>query len=207
MPRVEDNSDMNGLVQRSVKSLLEEIASVKQQRKVSLYVSFLQIYNEKIYDLLNGSMFKKNFQNHFGGPQNDPQGLKLKWNQFDIFTVENLFTFECSTYEQVMALFHYGIKNKVIGSHKMNLTSSRSHSIFSLTLEQIEPSNPDNVITSKFQLVDLAGSERQSYTSVSGKTQKESIEINKSLFTLRQVITALNDLANGKKVIIFTNLK
>lgn len=59
-----------------------------------------------------------------------------------------------------MALFHFGIKNKVIGSHKMNLSSSRSHSIFTLTLEQIEPSNPENVIMSKLQLVDLAGSER-----------------------------------------------
>jgi hypothetical protein len=84
-----------------------------------------------------------------------------------------------------MSLFHFGIRNKVIGSHKMNLSSSRSHSIFTLILEQIEPANPDNVITSKFQLVDLAGSERQTYTSAQGKTQKESIEINKSLFTLR----------------------
>jgi hypothetical protein len=59
-----------------------------------------------------------------------------------------------------MSLFHYGIKNKIVGSHKMNLSSSRSHSIFTFTLEQIEPNNPDNVILSKLQLVDLAGSER-----------------------------------------------
>jgi hypothetical protein len=92
-----------------------------------------------------------------------------------------------------MTLFHFGIKNKVIGSHKMNLSSSRSHSIFTVTLEQVDHENPDNVVISKLQLVDLAGSERQSYTSVQGKTQKESIEINKSLFTLRQVISALNE--------------
>jgi hypothetical protein len=59
-----------------------------------------------------------------------------------------------------MSLFHFGLKNKVIGSHKMNLASSRSHSIFTITLEQIPPNNPDNVIISKLQLVDLAGSER-----------------------------------------------
>jgi len=59
-----------------------------------------------------------------------------------------------------MALFNFGIKNKVIGSHKMNLSSSRSHSIFTMTLEQTELENPDNVIVSKMQLVDLAGSER-----------------------------------------------
>lgn len=58
--------------------------------------------------------------------------------------------------------------------------------------------HPDNIVISKFQLVDLAGSERQELTKVDGKTQKESIEINKSLFTLRQVITALNDMTKNK---------
>ena len=102
-----------------------------------------------------------------------------------MYTVENLFTYECTEYEQVMDLFHFGLKNKIIGTHKMNASSSRSHSIFTFTLEQVDHQNPDNVILSKLQLVDLAGSERQSLTNVSGKTQKESIEINKSLFTLR----------------------
>ena len=59
-----------------------------------------------------------------------------------------------------MQLFHEGIKNKAIGSHKMNLSSSRSHSIFTVTLEQVDANNPDNIIVSKLQLVDLAGSER-----------------------------------------------
>ena len=73
----------------------------------------------------------------------------------------------------------------------MNITSSRSHTIFSLVLEQVLPDNPDNMIVSKMQIVDLAGSERQSMTGVEGALQKESIEINKSLFTLRKVISAL----------------
>jgi hypothetical protein len=52
-------------------------------------------------------------------------------------------------------------------------------------VEQIDAQNPDNTVISKLQLVDLAGSERQELTKVDGKSQKESIEINKSLFTLR----------------------
>jgi hypothetical protein len=81
--------------------MFEEIEKVRDQRKISLYVSFLQIYNEKIYDLLNSSNFKNKKQNQiaFGGPGGDPHGLKLKWNANDIYTVENLYTFECSTYE------------------------------------------------------------------------------------------------------------
>lgn len=80
-------------------------------------------------------MFKKKGNVAFGSNQEDPSGLKLKWNQFDVFTVGNLYTFEVTTYEQVMNLFHFGIKNKIVGTHKMNLSSSRSHSIFTITLE------------------------------------------------------------------------
>lgn len=49
-------------------------------RRVTMYVSFLEIYNEKIYDLLNGSMFKKTKKQSTFGGSSDPQGLKLKWN-------------------------------------------------------------------------------------------------------------------------------
>lgn len=107
-------------------------------------VSFLQIYNEKIYDLLNPGMFKKvkgdslvqpAFHHSGANGAVDPAGLKLKWNPFDVYTVENLFNFECSSEIEILRLFQYGIRNKVIGSHKMNLTSSRSHTIFCITLE------------------------------------------------------------------------
>lgn len=107
----------------------------------------MQIYNERIYDLLNASFFRR--KGHFGGPGGDPAGLKLKWNHYDVYTVENLFTYECLTVDQVLDLFHLGLKNKIIGSHKMNASSSRSHSIFTFTLEQVEAANPENVILSK----------------------------------------------------------
>mmetsp|Transcript_34173 Transcript_34173/g.33355 ORF Transcript_34173/g.33355 Transcript_34173/m.33355 type:complete len:105 (+) Transcript_34173:683-997(+) len=77
----------------------------------------------------------------------------------------------------------------------MNNCSSRSHCVLSLTVEQIDLRNGgDNVIISKLQMVDLAGSERAAFTGNQGALHsKEAIEINKSLFTLRQVITALTD--------------
>lgn len=76
-------------------------------------------------------------------------GLKLKWNQYDVYTVENLLNVECESVDEILHLFHYGLQNKTIGSHRMNMTSSRSHTIFSITVEQTLVSNPDNTIISK----------------------------------------------------------
>lgn len=112
----------------------------------------------------------------------DGPGLKLKLVK-DIFTVENLYTFECKTAEDVLALYHFGLKNRVVASHNMNNSSSRSHSMLKLSLECVDERNPEGTVTSSLQLVDLAGSERQSQTGTS--VSKESIEINKSLMTLR----------------------
>ena len=88
------------------------------------------------------------------------EGLKLKWNQYDVYTVENLMNVKCESVEEILHLFHFGLSNKTLGSHNMNMTSSRSHTIFCITVEQILVSNPDNTIISKLQVVDLAGSER-----------------------------------------------
>ena len=111
--------------------------------------------------------------------------------------VENLFIFEWGTAEEVLDLFHFGIKNKIVASHNLNNASSRSHCMFTITLESIDPANVDNVIVSKLQLVDLAGSERISLTGTKGLAAKESIDINKSLFVLRKVIMGLSDISRG----------
>ena len=88
-------------------------------------------------------------KSHVKGVVNEGPGLKLKWNKNDIFSVENLYTFECKSVEDVMALYHFGIKNKVVASHNMNNSSSRSHSMLSLTVEQVSIENVDNVVVSK----------------------------------------------------------
>lgn len=85
-----------------------------------------------------------------------------------------------------------------MASHNLNHASSRSHAIFSITLESFDPNNLENVITSKLQLVDLAGSEKISATGTTGITAKESIDINKSLFVLRNVINKLSDHSESK---------
>lgn len=97
--------------------------------------------------------------------------------------VENLFVFECTSANDALDLFQIGVNNKVVASHSMNHQSSRSHCIFTLTVETVDPTALDTVVTSKLQLVDLAGSEKIAPTSQT--MAKESIDINKSLFVLR----------------------
>ena len=75
----------------------------------------------------------------------------------------------------------------------MNMNSSRSHTILSITIESIDTTQADSVTRCKLQLVDLAGSERIKLTGTEGKQRDESITINNSLFVLRKVIKSLSE--------------
>lgn len=76
--------------------------------------------------------------------------------------------FETDSAQEVLDLYRYGSKSRVLASHNLNLVSSRSHSIFTLTVESQDLRDPVNVTISKLQLVDLAGSEKQSLTGTTG---------------------------------------
>ena len=121
------------------------------------------------------------------------KSLKLKWMNQDMYEVENLYTFEAENELEALELFYEGVRNKKMASHKLNNASSRSHTIFNINIDRINVNDPDDIVKSKLQLVDLAGSERLSYDNKNKTLNKECIEINKSLFTLRQVITSLSN--------------
>lgn len=179
----------NGLSLRAIREAFRQVEQVKDKH-ISISCSFLQIYNEKVFDLLNTSKIKKT--------QGRQEGLKIRWNKNDQFSVENLFIFKCNDAEHCIQYYNKGIKNKVVAAHNLNHASSRSHCIFTLSFEITDNAHVDNQVTSKLQLVDLAGSERTSQTGATGLAQKESIDINKSLFTLRKVITGLADASRQK---------
>lgn len=104
--------------------LVKQESSTGRKRFV-INCSYIQVYKEKVYDLLNKSHLKRLVT--------DGPGLKLKLVK-DVFVVENLYTFECRTAEDVLALYHFGLKNRVVASHNMNNSSSRSHSMLKLTV-------------------------------------------------------------------------
>lgn len=105
--------------------------------------------------------------------------------------VENLYIFEASSAKEVLELYKFGVRSRVLAAHNLNEVSSRSHTIFSITLETQDLKDPNNLTVSKLQLVDLAGSEKQSQTGTTGQQAKEATTINQSLHVLRKVITAL----------------
>lgn len=138
---VVETGENEGVVPRSIRLLFELVKQESNlgRKKYNIYCSYLQVYKERVYDLLNKSHLKRIVT--------DGPGLKMKLIK-DVFTVENLYTFECRSADDVLALYHFGIKNKVVASHNMNNASSRSHSMLKITLECVDSRQPDNTIVS-----------------------------------------------------------
>merc|ERR1719506_1228426 len=175
----------NGVLMRSVGALFQSVRAARSASgdAINIKVSFLQIYNERIYDLLNPA--------HLRAMKDDTAtaGLRLRWNPLKQFHVENLFVYECKGPEEVLRHFRYGSNNRAVASHKLNYASSRSHCVLTLVVER---TGADNAVRyGRMSLVDLAGSERVAKTEVQGQQLREAININQSLFVLRKVIAAL----------------
>lgn len=187
-PIVKDTENI-GISIRSIREVFDQAKQLTSTRtkNIKISCSFLQIYNEKIFDLLNLTNLP------LKGAASGLNGLKMRWNKTEQFVVENLFIFECFEAEDALKLFNTGIKNRIVAAHNMNNASSRSHWIFTINVETTSSDDMDNVVISKLQLVDLAGSERAGLTGNTGIAYKESVDINQSLLTLRKVINGLSD--------------
>jgi hypothetical protein len=109
--------------------------------------------------------------------------------------VKDLSCYVVNSVSDLDKLRKIGEKHKVMASTNMNKESSRSHTIFTITIEMIigTDSKSSSLRVGKFNLVDLAGSERQSKTGTTGDRLKEAAKINLSLTSLSLVIAALTD--------------
>eukprot|EP00698_Gefionella_okellyi_P012000 TRINITY_DN3208_c0_g1_i1.p1 TRINITY_DN3208_c0_g1~~TRINITY_DN3208_c0_g1_i1.p1 ORF type:complete len:939 (+),score=213.43 TRINITY_DN3208_c0_g1_i1:46-2862(+) len=152
--------------------------------------SYLEIYNEQIQDLFN--------------PKARAGGLKLREDpKLGVF-VEALTKIAVTTYKEIERLMEQGSAARTVAATKMNATSSRSHSVFTLRMVQqkLKDGHPQSQRVSIVNLVDLAGSERQQATGAEGQRLREACAINKSLSALGNVIGALADMAKGKKTFV-----
>lgn len=174
-----------GLIPRICGGLYSRIESGVEGRSVSYKteVSYMEIYNEKVRDLLaEGGKVK--------------QKLRVREHPKEGPYVEGLSRHVVEGYRGIAALLEAGNSQRATASTKMNDTSSRSHAIFTLVMTQavFECGLPSET-RSKLHLVDLAGSERASATRAEGARLKEGGSINRSLVCLGTVISALADKA------------
>merc|ERR1719271_2388676 len=138
-------------------------------------ISFLEIYNEEVRDLIS---------------KNPKERLELKDSADSGVYVKDLSAFVVKGVDEMHQVMAAGQKNRSVGSTMINAESSRSHSIFTITIESAEG---EHIRVGKLNMVDLAGSERQSKTGATNETLKEATKINLSLSALGNVISALVD--------------
>jgi len=173
-----------GIIPRAV-SLLQSRLSSAEPGSYELYTSFLEIYNEEIIDLLNRSQ-QADCRSRKGilAVREDAQG--------GIF-VTGIKEEQCATANSILECLRNGSLCRTTKSTQMNLVSSRSHAILTISLRRRMEDGSGKSAVSKLHFVDLAGSERLKRTQAQGDRAKESISINGGLLALGNVISALGD--------------
>jgi hypothetical protein len=192
-----------------IKLIFEEVENRKSKADIIIKCSFIEIYNEELHDLLdhpsaatsNGIVIDRFIQ------KKDIQIREEKNGSISLFGLREE---KVSSYEELAACLDKGSNFRSTASTLMNNCSSRSHAIFTITIEQsiiedlykpdgASPAEPaaEEYMVAKFHFVDLAGSERAKRTGATGSTLKEGISINKGLLSLGNVIAALTE--EGKK--------
>lgn len=180
-----------GLIPRICENLFYQIHE-KEREGVSFRteVSYLEIYNERVRDLLRASTAK-------GGQAHT---LKVREHPKEGPYVQGLTKHLVSDYGAIEAIMKQGNDLRTTASTNMNDTSSRSHAIFTVSYTQAKfMHNLPSETTSKINLVDLAGSERADSTGATGIRLKEGANINKSLVTLGSVISSLAEASTNTK--------
>jgi kinesin family protein 6/9 len=178
-----------GIIPRAISMLYNEFRT-RPDMQYKAYISYLELYNEQGYDLLDPSHETKSLE--------DLPKVSILEDEHGNFHLKNLSMHPAETEEDALNLLFLGDTNRAIAETPMNMASSRSHCIFSLSLEA-RVVGSEKVRRSKLHLVDLAGSERVSKTNSSGTVLTEARYINSSLFFLEMVIVALYEKATKGK--------
>ncbi|KAM9817524.1 kinesin-like protein KIF28P [Neosynchiropus ocellatus] len=176
-----------GLVPKLCERLFQTIRQNQDTRQCQVFFSMLEIYNEQVVDLLSPGL-------------RAPGVLRVREEQSRGFYVEGLRSVPCDCAAQVEQLMERGTRTRTTAATHTNASSSRSHMLIMVQLKQIF--TKESVTKhSNINLVDLAGSERQRSTGSEADRLKEGTAINLSLTTLGNVISALADVALGRKAV------
>ncbi len=192
-----DGPELQGIIPRMNNKLFERIEAEKKKMTTQFLVtvSYFEIYNEVIFDLLDPSDRKKRAVTNKGG-------LEIKEHPLLGVYVKGLNEIVVDNAVKLQSIIDQGMGNRTVASTQMNADSSRSHSVFMITVHQKDLQDTNKNVFAKVSLVDLAGSERVKSTGATGSTLKEGANINKSLSALGNVINALVEAGKGKGTFI-----
>lgn len=174
-----------GLIPRTLAMIFETMKK-QPDRQFQVYISYLEIYNNQGYDLLDpGHESTKSLE--------DLPRVSMMEDEDGNCHLRNLSMHLVNAEEDALNLLFLGDTNRAVSETPMNLASSRSHCIFTVSLESRRAGATEIVLRSKLHLVDLAGSERAHKTGAKGQLLREATYINTSLHYLEMVIVALHE--------------
>ncbi|CAG5058509.1 unnamed protein product [Parnassius apollo] len=181
------NEEHPGITYLTMEHLFYTIDSFKEEREFDIGVSYIEVYNENVYDLLK--------------PSKTP--LQLREDSKYGVMVAGLTLYNINTARELLNMLENGNKNRTQHPTDANAESSRSHAVFQVYVKMRYKTSSQLRIV-KLSMIDLAGSERASATGCIGDRFKEGANINKSLLSLGNCI---NKLADGSSYIPYRDSK
>ncbi|XVE87082.1 hypothetical protein DITRI_Ditri18aG0087800 [Diplodiscus trichospermus] len=204
-----------GLIPQVMKALFNKIETLKHETEFQLHVSFIEILKEEVRDLLDSEPASKYVIPNGNAVKVTAPGrppIQIRESSNGVITLAGSTEVAVSTLQEMATRLEQGSISRATGSTNMNNQSSRSHAIFTITLEQmrkiqsvssvsdtLDEDMGEEYLCAKLHLVDLAGSERAKRTGSDGLRLKEGIHINRGLLALGNVISALGDEKKRKE--------
>ncbi|XP_072282251.1 kinesin-like protein KIF18B [Pyxicephalus adspersus] len=181
-----------GVMYLTMVELYQRIEAIKEEKSCEVVISYLEVYNEQIQDLL------------------EPKGfLAIREDPQKGVVVQGLSFHQPKSAEQLLQMLANGNLNRTQHPTDANASSSRSHAVFQIYVKQQDrtASISQDIRVAKMSLIDLAGSERASSTNAKGERLREGANINRSLLALINVINALADAKSKKAHIPYRDSK
>mmetsp|Transcript_30448 Transcript_30448/g.42009 ORF Transcript_30448/g.42009 Transcript_30448/m.42009 type:complete len:1139 (-) Transcript_30448:66-3482(-) len=191
----DDQGALEGILPRSLRYIMAKTKELENKYTYEIHVTFVEIYKDKISDLLNSSVSKKMT---LAQKEEHAKAARVEIHE-DVKTKTVYLTgsetirIPVKSFDNAMELVERAKKARKTGKTNCNFHSSRSHAVMIIHIERCEVGNSSHVCVGKLNLVDLAGSERLHRSGVSGDQAQEAIKINSQLNALGNVLSALSN--------------
>ncbi|XP_058221259.1 kinesin-like protein KIN-4C isoform X1 [Rhododendron vialii] len=197
-----------GIIPKVVETIFSRVHATRDSTEFLIRISFIEIFKEEVFDLLDQSPPVVSRGDGVSlakpaGPARVP--IQIRETVNGGITLAGVTEAEVRTKEEMALFLMRGALSRATGSTNMNSQSSRSHAIFTISMEQkkiagaFHNDSGDDILCAKLHLVDLAGSERAKRTGADGMRFREGVHINKGLLALGNVISALGDEKKRKE--------